>query len=73
MDRVTRDGLELHHPLGSAVRNGVLYTVDVGYVRSLIWLRVNHSSRLKPGSTILNGIAVTEDGTVYTSTPAIPS
>ncbi|MFZ8977053.1 MAG: hypothetical protein ACO2Y9_08115, partial [Pseudohongiellaceae bacterium] len=24
---VTRDGLELHHPLGSAVRNGVLYTV----------------------------------------------
>ena len=39
---VTRDGLELHHPLGSAVRNGVLYTVDVGYVRSLIWLRVNH-------------------------------
>ena len=29
----TRDGLELHDPLGSAVSNGVLYTVDVGYVR----------------------------------------
>ena len=29
----TRDGLELYDPLGSAISNGVLYTVDVGYVR----------------------------------------
>ena len=29
----TRDGLELYDPLDSAISNGVLYTVDVGYVR----------------------------------------
>ena len=53
----TRDGLELHHPLGSAVRNGVLYTVDVGYIRSF---DLETGQPLKsvevPGSTILNGI-----------------
>lgn len=31
---VNRDGLELHHPLGSAISHGFLYTVDLGYVRS---------------------------------------
>ncbi len=69
----TRDGLELHHPLGSAVRNGVLYTVDVGYIRSF---DLETGRPLKsvevPGSTILNGIAVTEDGTVYASNTRNP-
>lgn len=70
---VTRDGLELHHPLGSAVRNGVLYTVDVGYVRSFdLATGQPLKSVAVPGSTILNGIAVTEDGTVYASNTRNP-
>jgi len=69
----TRDGLELHHPLGSAISNGVLYTVDVGYVRSfdLASGRPLRSVQI-PGSTILNGIAVTADGTVYASNTREP-
>ena len=64
----TRDGLELHDPLGSAVRDGVLYTVDSGYVR-LFDLDTGRPLRSMPvpGSTLLNGIAVAEDGTVYAS------
>lgn len=70
---VTRDGLELHHPLGSAIANGVLYTVDTGHVRSfdLATGRPLESVPV-PGSTILNGIAVTEDGTVYASNTRSP-
>lgn len=70
---VTRDGLELHHPLGSAVRNGVLYTVDTGHVRSFD-LRTGEplKSVPVPGSTILNGIAVSDDGTVYASNTRNP-
>lgn len=70
---VTRDGLELHHPLGSAVRNGVLYTVDTGHVRSFD-LRTGQplKSVPVPGSTILNGIAVSDDGTVYASNTRNP-
>ncbi|NKB35343.1 MAG: gluconolaconase [Pseudomonadales bacterium] len=70
---VTRDGLELHHPLGSAVRNGVLYTVDTGHVRSFD-LRTGQplKSVAVPGSTILNGIAVADDGTVYASNTRSP-
>ena len=69
----TRDGLELHHPLGSAVRNGVLYTVDVGYVRSFdLETGAPIKSVEVPGSTILNGIAVTDDGTIYASNTRDP-
>ena len=70
---VTRDGLELHHPLGSAISNGVLYTVDVGYVRSfdLASGRPLRSVPI-PGSTVLNGIAATADGTVYASNTRAP-
>lgn len=69
----TRDGLELHHPLGSAVAGGVLYTVDVGYVRSfdLASGRPLRSVEI-PGSTILNGIAATADGTTYISNTRNP-
>ncbi|MEQ8952824.1 MAG: SMP-30/gluconolactonase/LRE family protein [Gammaproteobacteria bacterium] len=69
----TRDGLELHHPLGSAIAGGVLYTVDVGYVRSfdLATGRPLRSVAI-PGSTILNGIAATADGTVYASNTRNP-
>jgi hypothetical protein len=70
---VTRDGLELHHPLGSAIANGVLYTVDTGHVRSFD-LATGRPLRSVPvpGSTILNGIAVTDDGTVYASNTRNP-
>lgn len=70
---VTRDGLELHHPLGSAIANGILYTVDVGFVRSfdLASGRPLRSVAI-PGSTILNGIAATADGTVYVSNTREP-
>ena len=70
---VTRDGLELHHPLGSAIANGRLYTVDVGYVRSFDLETGEPINSVEiPGSTILNGIAVTEDGTVYASNTRSP-
>jgi WD40 repeat protein len=64
----TRDGLELYDPLGSAISNGVLYTVDSGHVR-LFDLETGQPLRSipVPGSTLLNGIAVADDGTVYAS------
>ena len=69
----TRDGLELYDPLGSAISNGVLYTVDVGYVR-LFDLETGRPLRSipVPESTILNGIAVADDGTVYASNTRNP-
>ena len=69
----TRDGLELHHPLGSAISNGVLYTVDVGYVRSYDLASGQPLNAVAiPGSTILNGIAVADDGTIYASNTRSP-
>lgn len=65
---VTRDGLELINPIGSAIRNGVLYTVDSGFVRSF---DLESGQPLRsvevPGAGFLNGIAVAEDGTAYVS------
>lgn len=63
-----RNSLTLNHPLGSAIKNGVLYTVDVDFVRSFDLatgqpLRAVHVA----GSELLNGIAVTDDGTVFAS------
>ncbi|MDG2316497.1 MAG: SMP-30/gluconolactonase/LRE family protein [Gammaproteobacteria bacterium] len=65
---VNRDGLELHDPIGSAVRNGLLYTVDSGVVR-LFDQATGQPREAFPvhGSTFLNGIGVTEDGTIYAS------
>lgn len=69
----TRDGLELHHPLGSAISNGVLYTVDVGYVRSFDLASGQPLNAVQiPGATLLNGIAVADDGTVYASNTRSP-
>ena len=69
----TRNGLELHHPLGSAIAGGVLYTVDVGYVRSFDLASGRPlKSVAVPGSTILNGIAASADGTVYASNTRSP-
>ena len=63
-----RDGLELHDPIGSAVRNGVLYTVDRGVVRLFDQSTGQPRDAFPvPGSTFLNGIGVAEDGTIYAS------
>ncbi|HMB74569.1 MAG TPA: SMP-30/gluconolactonase/LRE family protein [Gammaproteobacteria bacterium] len=65
---VTRDGLDLIDPIGSAVRNGVLYTVDSGFVRSFDLASGRPLRSIEvPGSGFLNGIAVADDGTMYIS------
>lgn len=65
---VTREGLTLNDPFGSAISNGVLYTVDSGVLRSF---DLKSGQPLKaidvPGSTFLNGIGVAADGTAYIS------
>jgi len=64
----TRDGLELISPIGSAIRDDVLYTVDSGFVRSF---DVKSGAPLKsievPDAGFLNGIAVDDEGTAYVS------
>lgn len=64
----TRDGLELIDPIGSALKNGVLYTVDSGYVRSFD-LETGRPLRSieVPDAGFLNGIAIADDGTAYVS------
>ena len=64
----TRDGLELNNPIGSAIRNGVLYTADSGFVRSFD-LKTGKPLRSieVPNAGFLNGIAVSDDGTIYVS------
>jgi len=64
----TRDGLQLRDPIGSAIGAGALYTVDSGFVRSFD-LKTGRPLRSVeiPNAGFLNGIAVADDGTVYTS------
>ena len=65
---LTRDGLELIDPIGSAVRNGVLYTVDSGYLRSFDLASGQPLNSVQvPGAGFLNGIGVAEDGTAFIS------
>ena len=65
---LTRDGLELIDPIGSAVRNGVLYTVDSGYLRSFDLASGQPLNSFQvPGAGFLNGIGVAEDGTAFIS------
>lgn len=69
----TRDGLELRDPLGSAIANGRLYTVDSGFLRSFDLATGRPLANVAvPGATILNGIAVAEDGTAYISNSRDP-
>ena len=71
----TRNGLELNHPLGSAVRNGTLYVADMDQVR-LFDLASGQPmaaySVADVGATGLNGIAVAADGTIYASNTRDP-
>lgn len=64
----SRDGLELIDPIGSAVRNGVLYTVDAGYLRSFdLESGRPLNSFFVNDSGFLNGVGVADDGTAYIS------
>lgn len=64
----TRDGLTLNHPLGSAIHGRTLYTADIDTVRTFdLDSGKPGKSWQVPGATILNGIAVSKDGTVYVS------
>jgi len=66
----SRDGLELHDPIGSVLSNGILYTADNGsrHVRSF---DLETGKPLKsisiPGKGFINGIAATAEGMVYLS------
>jgi invasion protein IalB len=64
----SREGLTLNDPYGSAISNGVLYTVDTGYLRSFD-LKTGQPLRSieVTGATFLNGVAVADDGTAYVS------
>src|SRR5690606_12548257 len=69
----TRDGLTLHHPLGSAVAGGKLYTVDGTTIRSFDLQTGEPGEPVEvEGASFLNGIAVTEDGTIYVSNTRPP-
>jgi hypothetical protein len=64
----TRDGLTLNQPLGSALANGTLYVVDIDTVRTFdLATGTPKAAHVVMGATGLNGIAVANDGTIYTS------
>ncbi len=64
----SREGLELNSPIGSAVQNGVLYTVDSGYLRSFDLASGQPlNSVFVSDAGFLNGVAVAENGTAYIS------
>src|SRR5580698_10058656 len=69
----TRDGLTLNHPLGSCIQSGTLYAADIDTVRTFD-LATGRPGRAfpVPGSTFLNGIAVTNDGTILVSNTRPP-
>lgn len=63
---VSRDGLTLNHPLGSYIRNGLLYVADIDTIR---WFDMKTGE--PKGSTVVKGVSrfndieVAEDGTIY--------
>lgn len=64
----SREGLELISPIGSAIRNGALYTADSGFLR-VFDLETGRPLRSieVPDAGFLNGVAVADDGTIYVS------
>ena len=69
----TRDGLELNDPLGSAISEGKLYTVEIDYLRIFDLSSGKPLSSIKvDGATGMNGIGVSSDGTVYASNTRNP-
>lgn len=71
----TRDGLTLNHPLGSAIAGDILYVADRDHVR-LFDLASGEPLRAISladlDASVLNGIAATEDGTIYVSNTRPP-
>ncbi len=62
----TRNGLTLNQPLGSAIAGGTLYVADINTVRTFDLATGEPRRAIEiPGTTILNGIAATANGTVY--------
>lgn len=69
----TRDNLTLNHPLGSAISNGVLYTVDGTVLRSFDLETGQPLNAVEvEGATFLNGIGVDREGTAYISNTRPP-
>jgi sugar lactone lactonase YvrE len=69
----TRDGLTLHHPLGSAVQGGKLYTVDGIMLRTFDLATGQPLGAVEvTGASFLNGIGVAADGTAYISNTRPP-
>jgi hypothetical protein len=70
---VTRDGLTLNHPLGSAIAGGTLYVADIDTIRTFDLVTGTPGRAIEvPGATILNGIGVTATGTIYVSNTREP-
>jgi invasion protein IalB len=68
-----RDNLTLNHPLGSAIQGGSLYTVDQTVIRRFDLATGQPTGAIEvPGATLLNGIAVTSDGTAYVTNTRDP-
>lgn len=70
-----RDGLTLNHPLGSAVAGDVLYVADRDHVRLFDLTSgepLRSVSLADLDASVLNGIAATEDGTIYVSNTRPP-
>jgi sugar lactone lactonase YvrE len=63
---VNRNGLTLNHPLGSDIKNGLLYVADIDTVR---WFDMKtgapKGSIAVPGVTRFNDLEVAPDGTIY--------
>lgn len=69
----TRDGLTLNHPLGSAIADGTLYVADLDTVRTFdLETGEPQDAFTIDEATFLNGIAVSDDGTVYVSNTMDP-
>lgn len=65
---VNRNGLTLNDPLGSAVHDGVLYAVDAAFIRTFdLSTGEPIASFQVEEASVLNGIAVASDGTIYAS------
>jgi len=70
---VSRDGFTLNHPLGSAIKNGVLYAVDMTVLRRFDLATGRPLDPVEVSdATLLNGVAVSSDGTVYATNTRDP-
>lgn len=71
----TRQGLTLNHPLGSAISDGILYAADIDHIRTFDLASgqpLASHSLTAIGATLLNGIAISTDGTIYASNTRDP-